>query len=135
MAPALQPGDALLLEGSLGAGKTALARAIIRARLHNPAEDVPSPTFTLVQTYEAADGDIWHADLYRLTHPDDILELGLDEALDGAICLIEWPDRLGGHLPENPIRVTLQHDEGSRRARISFSGRARLRALLRDFTS
>src|SRR5210317_2389261 len=79
MAPLLAKGDTLLLEGDIGAGKSAFARALIRARLGR-MEDVPSPTFTIVQTYEADDGDIWHCDLYRLTHPDEAFELGLEDA-------------------------------------------------------
>ena len=102
LAPLLVPGDTLLLEGPIGAGKSAFARALIRARLDR-MEDVPSPTFTLVQTYEHADGDIWHCDLYRLTHPDEALELGLDEAFATAICLIEWPDRLGSNAPDDAL--------------------------------
>jgi tRNA threonylcarbamoyladenosine biosynthesis protein TsaE len=105
LAPLLKPGDTLLLEGPIGAGKSAFARAVIRARLGR-MEDVPSPTFTLVQTYEAADGDIWHCDLYRLTHADELFELGLDEAFIKAICLIEWPDRLGNEAPQNALRLT-----------------------------
>lgn len=101
----LKPGDTLLLEGPIGAGKSAFARALIRARLGR-MEDVPSPTFTLVQTYEAPDGDIWHCDLYRLTQPDELFELGLDEAFDTAICLIEWPDRLGSDAPQDALRLT-----------------------------
>ena len=104
IAPLLTPGDTLLLEGSIGAGKSAFARALIRARLGR-MEDVPSPTFTLVQTYEDPEGDIWHCDLYRLTHPDEVFELGLDEAFTTAICLIEWPDRLGNDAPENALKL------------------------------
>ena len=102
LATLLQTGDCVALVGDIGAGKTALSRSIIQARLGR-AEDVPSPTFTLVQTYDAPDGDIWHCDLYRLTSPDEVLELGLDEAFDTAICLIEWPDRLGDELPKDAI--------------------------------
>ena len=98
----LKPGDTLLLEGPVGAGKSAFARALIRAQLGR-FEDVPSPTFTLVQTYEADNCEIWHCDLYRLTDPDEALELGLDEAFETAICLIEWPDRLGDAAPEGAL--------------------------------
>ena len=114
----LRAGDTLLLEGSIGAGKSHLARAFIRARL-GAAEDVPSPTFTLVQTYPGPP-DIWHADLYRLTHPDEVLELGLDDAFATAICLIEWPDRLGPHLPSNPIRLRLTTQGDGRSATLTF---------------
>ncbi|MFV0293016.1 MAG: tRNA (adenosine(37)-N6)-threonylcarbamoyltransferase complex ATPase subunit type 1 TsaE [Paracoccus sp. (in: a-proteobacteria)] len=89
----LQAGDALLLDGPVGAGKSHFARALIRARLANPQEEVPSPTFTLVQTYAGAP-EIWHADLYRLTDPAEVDELGLTDALDDSIALIEWPDRM-----------------------------------------
>ncbi|MEJ8562272.1 tRNA (adenosine(37)-N6)-threonylcarbamoyltransferase complex ATPase subunit type 1 TsaE [Yoonia sp. GPGPB17] len=108
----LKPGDTLLLEGEIGAGKSAFARALIRARLGR-IEDVPSPTFTLVQTYEDAAGDIWHCDLYRLSHPDEALELGLDEAFETAICLVEWPDRLGDVAPKTALTLAFvaQHDQ------------------------
>ncbi len=102
IAPRLKKGDTLLLEGPIGAGKSAFARALIRTRLDR-MEDVPSPTFTLVQTYEHDAGDIWHCDLYRLTHPDEALELGLEEAFETAICLIEWPDRLGSDAPNSAL--------------------------------
>lgn len=105
IAPHLTTGDVLLLEGPIGAGKSAFARAVIRARLGRQ-EEVPSPTFTLVQTYEDQAGDIWHCDLYRLTHPDEAFELGLEEAFETAICLIEWPDRLGSDLPANALMLT-----------------------------
>ncbi len=107
----LAPGDVLLLDGDIGAGKTTFARALIRARLGNPAEDVPSPTFTLVQTY-AADVDIWHCDLYRLTDRQEVVELGLDDAFATAICLIEWPDRLGGDAPATALTCDFAaHDD------------------------
>lgn len=102
MADVLRVGDTLLLEGAIGSGKTAFARAVIQARLGRQ-EDVPSPTFTLVQTYDAPNGDIWHCDLYRLTAPEEVLELGLEEAFATAICLIEWPDRLGEDIPKDAL--------------------------------
>ncbi|NIY71422.1 tRNA (adenosine(37)-N6)-threonylcarbamoyltransferase complex ATPase subunit type 1 TsaE [Marivivens donghaensis] len=108
IAPMLRAGDVLLLEGNIGAGKTAFSRALIRARLGYD-EDVPSPTFTLVQTYED-EVDIWHCDLYRLTHPDEAVELGLEEAFEEAICLIEWPDRLADLAPKTAL--TLQFRAG-----------------------
>ena len=118
IAPLLAAGDTLLLEGNIGAGKSAFARALIRARLGR-MEDVPSPTFTLVQTYEAADGDIWHCDLYRLSHPDEALELGLDEAFETAICLIEWPDRLGDVAPQTSLHLAFEAGENGHRVTVS----------------
>lgn len=112
IAPILRPGDVILLEGPIGAGKSAFSRALIRARLGR-MEDVPSPTFTLVQTYEDEGGDIWHCDLYRLTHPDEVFELGLEEAFANAICLIEWPDRLGADAPADALRMRFAaHEAG-----------------------
>lgn len=105
LAPYLKAGDTLLLSGDIGAGKTTFARALIRARLGNPAEDVPSPTFTLVQTYDDGTTEIWHCDLYRLTDPQEVLELGLDDAFQTAICVIEWPDRLGPDAPSDALCV------------------------------
>ena len=104
LAPRLAPGDVLLLSGAIGAGKTAFARALIHARLRRP-EDVPSPTFTLVQSYCDGAAEIWHCDLYRLGHVDEVLELGLDEAFESAICLIEWPDRLGDLAPPGALNL------------------------------
>lgn len=131
LAAHLVPGDTVLLDGPIGAGKSHLSRAFIRARLGR-MEDVPSPTFTLVQTYEDAKGDIWHADLYRLSHPDDVLELGLEDAFDTAICLIEWPDRLGPLAPDDAIHVTLSPDGEGRRALLRFSGRPDLAKALQN---
>ena len=102
LAPLLGPGDVLLLEGQIGAGKTHFARALIRAL--GVEEDVPSPTFTLVQTYEA-DFEIWHADLYRLSHPDEAIELGLAEAFETALCLVEWPEKLGENRPKQSLTL------------------------------
>lgn len=106
LAPLLRAGDALLLSGSIGAGKSFFARALIRARLGNPAEEVPSPSFTLVQTYQADGVEVWHCDLYRLTSAQDLWELGLEEAFERSICLIEWPDRLGGLAPVDALHLS-----------------------------
>lgn len=108
MAAALRPGDTLLLEGEIGAGKSFFARALIQTLMaeRDRVEDVPSPTFTLVQTYDLGDLEVWHADLYRLSGPDEVIELGLDEAFRTAICLVEWPDRLAELRP--PAALTMQ---------------------------
>lgn len=98
----LRGGNVVLLEGDVGAGKTHFARSLIQYRLGR-AEDVPSPTFTLVQTYECAEAEIWHADLYRLTSTQEVEELGLLDAFETDICLIEWPDRLGDLAPDNAL--------------------------------
>lgn len=129
LSPRLRAGDTVLLSGPIGAGKSHLARAFIRARLGR-AEDIPSPTFTLVQTY-AADIEIWHSDLYRLTHPDEVRELGLDEAFATAICLVEWPDRLGSLVPENAISISLSARGDGRDVTIDVAGRQDLLAALK----
>ena len=107
LAAHLKPGDVVLLSGGIGAGKTHLARAAIQALLEVP-EDVPSPTFTLVQTYDTAKGELWHADLYRLTDPSELVELGLTDAFEEAISFVEWPDRLGSLCPPNALVLDLQ---------------------------
>jgi tRNA threonylcarbamoyladenosine biosynthesis protein TsaE len=114
IAARLVPGDVILLEGPIGAGKTHFARALIHARQAAdgaPPEDVPSPTFTLVQTYETPTTEIWHADLYRLTHPDEVEELGLADAFDTAICLVEWPDRLWSLAPAGALTLSFRSGE------------------------
>jgi len=110
IAVALRPGEAVCLSGPLGAGKSTLARALIRA-LTAPDEDVPSPTFTLVQFYEGARLKVAHFDLYRLSNPDEAYEIGLTEALDDGAAVIEWPERLAGRLPGDRLDVGIAFDE------------------------
>ena len=112
----LCPGDCLLLEGPIGAGKSHFARSLIQSLMEIP-EDVPSPTFTLVQCYDVAAGELWHADLYRLSSLDEIEELGLTEAFDDAICLIEWPDRLAELTPAHALNLALSLDTEAEEAR------------------
>ncbi len=124
IAPLLEPGDAVLLYGSLGMGKSTLARGLIRA-LTRPDEDVPSPTFTLVQFYESAP-PLAHFDLYRLTRADEAAEIGLDEALDDGCVVIEWPERLGDDpaawLGPDWLSVTLAESGPGRVASVSGVG-------------
>lgn len=105
IAAGLAVGDAVALQGDLGAGKTALARAILRAL--GVREEVPSPTFTLVQEYATPGLTVRHYDLYRVADPAELAELGLDEALDDGAALIEWPERAGERLPADALHVTL----------------------------
>lgn len=114
IAPVCRAGDVLALWGGIGAGKSHFARVLITARLATlgRVEDIPSPTFTLVQSYDAGDLEIWHSDLYRLSHTDEVLELGLDDAFEHALCLIEWPDRLGKDLPAHALHLHLDPGTG-----------------------
>ena len=115
----LRPGDAILLSGPLGAGKSALARAVIRAASSDPMMDVPSPSFTLVQSYETPKGMVHHYDLWRVEPGPDLRELGLDDAFND-ITLIEWPDRLEAYTPADALEITLNpHADGLRDARLS----------------
>ena len=124
IAPLLAPGEAVLLYGPLGMGKSTLARGLIRA-LTRPGEEVPSPTFTLVQFYES-DPPIAHFDLYRLSRPEEAFEIGLDEALDEGCALIEWPERLvddpGRMLGPDRLTITLSEDGEGRLATVSGAG-------------
>ena len=134
IAPLLEAGDSVLLYGPLGMGKSTLARGLIRA-LTTPDEDVPSPTFTLVQFYESAP-PVAHFDLYRLTRPEEAFEIGLDEALDDGCAIIEWPERLGedpsGFLrPDRLVIVIAEEGAESGEGRVAtVSGAGRWERLI-----
>ncbi len=117
----LSMGDAILMTGDIGAGKTHFARCLIQSQMTDP-EDVPSPTYTLVQTYPVASGEIWHADLYRLGDPNDVFELGLVDAFEAAICLVEWPDRLGDLAPRHALDLRIENVDATDARRLIFSG-------------
>lgn len=121
IAPRLGRGDAVALWGDLGAGKTTLARGILRAL--GVTEDVPSPTFTLVQTYETAALSVAHYDLYRLKSPRELFELGFAEALDDGAALIEWPERAPEHLPDDALHLRLRIENGARMVKITGPSR------------
>lgn len=110
VANALEPGNMITLSGDLGAGKTTFARALIRHLAGNPAIPVPSPTFTLMQSYDLPRFPVLHADLYRLTGPDELAELGFDELPDETVVLMEWPDRAAGFLPADRIDIAFTLD-------------------------
>jgi tRNA threonylcarbamoyl adenosine modification protein YjeE len=115
--------DIVALSGGLGAGKTAFARGFLRARAGGEAiTEVPSPTFTLVQVYELSEAPVWHFDLYRLVRSEDAWELGIEEAFAEAISLIEWPERLGGLLPEERLDVVLAAGASADARRATLTG-------------
>jgi tRNA threonylcarbamoyladenosine biosynthesis protein TsaE len=124
----LKRGDVVYLKGDLGAGKSTLARGLIR-HLTTPDQDVPSPTFVLMQTYETPAFDICHLDLYRLETSAEIYELGLDEALSHSVLLIEWPERLGDLGFDDHLEIALEIDSvpSGRTARLTPNGRFRPR--------
>ncbi|HYF07311.1 MAG TPA: tRNA (adenosine(37)-N6)-threonylcarbamoyltransferase complex ATPase subunit type 1 TsaE [Acetobacteraceae bacterium] len=129
LARLLGRGDAVLLEGPLGAGKSELARRVLRAAAGDPALEVPSPTFTLVQSYALPIGTVHHYDLYRLAGPGDLAELGWDEARED-IVIVEWPDRLGPLAPVGALRIALAPGPTAEARLATLSGwDARLGAL------
>ncbi|MBR2273767.1 MAG: tRNA (adenosine(37)-N6)-threonylcarbamoyltransferase complex ATPase subunit type 1 TsaE [Alphaproteobacteria bacterium] len=105
-------GDVFALFGTLGAGKSTFSRYFIKALTH--ALDVPSPTFTLVQIYEAPDFDIYHYDMYRLKNPEEAYELDIEEAFYNNVCLIEWPEKILPLLPKNIWKITIHVEKDSR---------------------
>ena len=116
LAAVLKAGDAICLSGPLGAGKSTLARGLIQRLC--PGSEAPSPTFTFVETYECETFTLRHFDFYRLEQPEDVWELGYEEALDGGAALIEWPEKIGGHAPANALWVRFEVGKNDRRAHI-----------------
>ncbi len=117
--------DTLLLSGQIGTGKSHFARALIAELLARSGriEDIPSPTFTLVQTYESTAFEIWHCDLYRLTDLQELDELGLFDAFDTGLCLVEWPDRLGRFKPKNALELQFSTTPRAGERRLGISAR------------
>jgi tRNA threonylcarbamoyladenosine biosynthesis protein TsaE len=123
LATRLRPRDVVALQGGLGVGKTTLARAILRAASGDPALIVPSPTFTLVEIYDTPVGVFWHFDLYRLEEPEQVFELGWEEARADGMALVEWAERLGTLLPRERLTVTLAMEGDGRRAELQGEAR------------
>jgi tRNA threonylcarbamoyladenosine biosynthesis protein TsaE len=124
-------GDSFILSGTLGMGKSVLARAFVQEL--TKAQEVPSPTFTLVQIYEASGFDLYHYDLYRIKFPEEIFELGMEEALYQGVSLIEWPEKMGGYLPRDCFRIEITPFKGNRKITISSNNEeklARLKSIL-----
>lgn len=111
--PQLSAGQTVCLTGGLGAGKTTLVRGMIQSVMGGI--DVPSPTYTLVQTYDMPEFELWHCDMYRLERPEDGYELGLMDAFEEAVCLIEWPDKLGNLIPEDALSIEIAFDGEGRK--------------------
>jgi tRNA threonylcarbamoyladenosine biosynthesis protein TsaE len=125
-------GRVFLLYGDIGAGKTFFARAFIQEILsrYGLPEDIPSPTYTLVQTYETPELDIWHVDLYRLVSNQDIIELGITDAFNSDICLVEWPEKLNENIPPDAVHIELNyHSEFKRECTLTCNDQEVLNTL------
>lgn len=131
----LRPPSCLALFGDLGAGKSTFARALIRASMRDPLHEVPSPTFSLRQDYAAPDGAIVHFDLYRLMHAEDLDELGLGEAAESAILIIEWPEKAGESLPRDRLDVFLTESVSIQNRDVRIVGRGRLIPLVAEISA
>ena len=116
----LSHGMTVTLRGDLGAGKTTMVRGMLQSVLGDI--DVPSPTYTLVQTYELPKFEFWHCDMYRLAQPDDGYELGLIEAFEEAVCVVEWPDKIAPLLPKDVVDIDIQFDGEGRLAKLTGFG-------------
>ncbi len=112
-------GDVFALYGTLGVGKSVFAREFVKTLTSET--DVPSPTFTIVQMYEAQDFDIYHFDMYRLKSPEEVFELNFEEAVSESVCLIEWPEKIGSYIPSKTIKVFIKHKEGGREICFEFA--------------
>jgi tRNA threonylcarbamoyladenosine biosynthesis protein TsaE len=122
------PGDAILLEGPLGVGKTVLARSFLRVAAGDRTLEVPSPSFTLVQSYDTSRGRVHHFDLWRIKGPSALAELGWEEALRD-IVLVEWPDRLGEWRPSDALTCALHFDDGDARRAVLAGWPGRIERL------
>lgn len=120
LAGVLRAGDVVGLRGDLGAGKTTLVRGLIQSALGDI--DVPSPTYTLVQSYILPNYELWHCDMYRLERPEEGYELGLPDAFEDAVCMVEWPDKLGNLLPASALGIDIQFADKGRVAVLTGFG-------------
>lgn len=127
LAQMAKQGDVFALFGTLGMGKSVLARAFIQSL--TGAEEVPSPTFTLVQSYDAPDFEIFHYDLYRIKSPEEIFEIGMEESVYQGVNLIEWPEMMGGYLPRNCFRIEITPQKDGRKITISSASEEKRQRL------
>ncbi len=121
LAPCLLQGDVITLCADLGAGKTTFARALVRALCRDPALVVPSPTFTIAQTYSCAGLSIHHLDLYRLGDPEELVEIGFDDMQATGVMVIEWPENAGDYLPKSPIRLEIALAEENQKRNVTLT--------------